>query len=100
MRFTRHAVADLRRLDEFLRERNPAAADRVSRVLEKAFRQLARFPHSGQLLDDHRPFRQMVVPFGVAGYLIRYRLEDDVVVIRITNARERRPTARLSRSAR
>jgi plasmid stabilization system protein ParE len=94
VRFTRHAVADLRRLDEFLRERNPKAANRVSLVLEKALRQLARFPHSGQLLHDHRPYRQLLVPFGVAGYLIRYRLDDEVVVIRVTTTREKRPVSR------
>ena len=85
------AVEDLLRLDTFLRDKSAAAADRVSRLLERTLGQLARFPNLGKPLGDHPLYRELAVPFGARGYLIRYRRVDrDVVVVRVWHAREDR----------
>jgi toxin ParE1/3/4 len=85
------AVEDLFRLDEFLRSRNPGAADKVSRLLEAALGKLARFPKLGKLLDDHPPYRELPVAFGARGFVVRYRLlASEVVVVRVWHMREGR----------
>ena len=86
------AVEDLSRLDAFLRSKSAPSADRLSLALEHALVQLARFPKLGRLLPDHEPFRELPVPFGARGYVVRYRLEPrgDVVVVRVWHAREER----------
>lgn len=85
------AVEDLLRLDSFLRSKNAKAADNVSRLLERALGRLARFPMLGHLLADHPPYRELPIPFGARGYVIRYRIiEGAVVVVRVWHAREDR----------
>lgn len=85
------AVEDFLRLDTFVRQRTAASADKVSRLLEHALGQLARFPKLGIALVDHVPYRELPVPFGARGYLIRYRIvEREVVVVRVWRAREER----------
>jgi plasmid stabilization system protein ParE len=85
------AIEDLFRLDASLRTKNPKAADAVSQRLDDALSQLERFPRLGRPLDDHPPFREFVAPFSAGGYVIRYRITgDEVVVVRVWHSRELR----------
>ena len=85
------AVEDLQRLGAFLRGKSTIAADRVSHLLERALGQLGRHPGFGRVLDDHPPYREVPVPFGAGGYVIRYRLVNrEVIVVRVWHAREQR----------
>lgn len=74
------ARADLIRLREFIEPHRPEAARSAAQSLLKAARLIVRHPGIGKRLEG-RQDRELVVPFGQRGYIIRYRLDEDVVVI-------------------
>jgi plasmid stabilization system protein ParE len=86
------AQADLERLQTFLAEKNPDAAQRVVAVLTRAIQSLDTLPDRG------RPSaaigaRELVVPFGRAAYVVRYAHlpgTEEVVILRIWHGREAR----------
>jgi plasmid stabilization system protein ParE len=83
------AYRDLTRLAAFLAPKNPGAAARATDAMIKAIQSLDTHADRGRLLDSG--FRELVVPFGRYGYVLRYDVTpDEIFVIRITHARERR----------
>lgn len=79
--YSRRARASLERLHDFLAEKNPDAARRaIAAILEK-LRALEQFPRLGPADPDRPDVRQLFMPFGAAGYVARYRLDDDIVVV-------------------
>ena len=84
------ACSDLIRVSNFLADVAPRAALRAADVLDEALRTLELFPERAP--KTGAASRELVVPFGQAGYIIRYRIErTDVVVLRIFHTREHRP---------
>ena len=86
------AMADLERLREFLIEKDPRAAVRVSATLVEAIDSLIAFPERGRVspLPSHR---ELVVPFGRSAYVVRYmyRAESETVqIVRVWHGREDR----------
>jgi plasmid stabilization system protein ParE len=81
---------DLLRLADFLGERNRSAALRSADLIEAAMLSLAEMPKRGRAAK--RPgWRELIVPFGRAAYVIQYRVEPDVVFItRVFHSMERR----------
>ncbi|WGS88625.1 type II toxin-antitoxin system RelE/ParE family toxin [Methylomonas sp. UP202] len=85
------AVEDTRRLRQFLEDQSPAAAARASQVLRAGARRLAEFPEIGHPLDDGTNRRELFLPFGTGGYILRYRLDGQIVaIIRVWHTREQR----------
>lgn len=70
---TEYAGADLLRLREFVKAKNPQAAGRVGKTLAEAFRRLADHPHMGKPVESVVGLHRLVVPFGAAAYVIHYR---------------------------
>lgn len=88
--FTARASADLERLHDFIAGKSPRAAQRAVQRLIEGLDLLALFPHSGVLLK--RNIRTLTVRFGRSGYVVRYKIEADAVIItRIWHGREKRP---------
>lgn len=84
------AEADLLRLAEFIVEKNPRAATRLTDKLAQEIRSLAEFSERGRP-SQREGFRELIVRFGRSRYVIRYRVrEDSVVITRIWHGRERR----------
>ena len=84
------AFNDLARLEDWLRERSPAAADRLGPLLERALGSLAEFAERGRA-PTKPGLRELPVPFGSGAYLIQYQVRADMVVVsRIKHSRERR----------
>lgn len=88
-----NAARNLERLRLFLHEKNPVAARRAADVLKHALRQLAQFPACGKPDPDDdgsAELRELVVPFGAAGYRIRYRYSEGgaVMVLAVRHQRE------------
>ena len=84
------ALADLDRLDQFLRHRNPAAADRMLMAIINALTRLTSHPLSGRSLPAS-PLRALIVRFGKGGYVCLYEVRDHMVLVaRVFNAREDR----------
>jgi plasmid stabilization system protein ParE len=74
------ARADLIRLREFIEPHNPEAARIAAQSLTKAACLIVRHPGIGKRLEC-RQDRELVVPFGQRGYIVRYRLDEDAIVI-------------------
>ena len=84
------ARQDLVRLGEFMGDFSPKLAERVRTLIVAAMISLERMPYRGAVMPG-RLERRILVPFGSAGYEIRYRVTGDVVVItRIFHTREDR----------
>jgi plasmid stabilization system protein ParE len=86
------ARSDVMRLRNFLEARNPRAAVRAMRAIWSALQRLEQFPESGRATDDPG-IRQIVVPFGASGYIVRYTIVPDnqaILVTRIWHGREAR----------
>jgi plasmid stabilization system protein ParE len=84
------ALSDLERLQAFLRDKNPTAAQRAVTVLDAAMRSLDACPLRG-LLSSVPGVRELIVPFGRSAYVLRYAflpLTDQIVILRIWHGRE------------
>lgn len=83
------AQSDIERLHAFLHEKNVDAAQRMVNTLLEGAEKLLSFPEIGKPLNDELRRREIYLPFGSGSYVLRYRLEDDkVVVIRVWHSRE------------
>ena len=108
--YSRNAATNLERLRRFLAGKNPDAANRAINVIVDRLGTLARFPLLGPVDQDRPDARQLFIRFGAAGYVVRYRVLDDMVtVLAIRHMREAgydeapstpRPPARSSRRRR
>lgn len=91
LRWTVQAVQDLARLRAFLQPHQPAAAQRAAARIKEAAAMLLEHPALGRPVEDLPEFRDLFIPFGKAGYVLRYRLEGQtVVVVRVWHGREER----------
>lgn len=82
IRFAPAAVQDLQRLREFLKPKNPKAAQRAGQAIVKAVQVLGSQPQLGRPVADMvEGFREWIIDFGDSGFVARYRVEADVVVI-------------------
>jgi plasmid stabilization system protein ParE len=85
------AQADIQRLYNFLRERDPRAAERAIRAIQLGAQRLLEFPHLGHRMDEETERREVSVPFGAGAYVLRYRIHDEtMVVLRVWHSREAR----------
>lgn len=76
------AIRDLQRLREFLRPKSPVAARRVAEVIMKSVQMLGLQPRMGRPIEDvPEEYREWVVGFGDSGFVARYRIDADAVVI-------------------
>ncbi len=75
------AVHDLQRLRQFILPHNKEAAQRAVKVIRAAVAALAANPRIGKPVEGVLEYRDIVIPFGAAGYLLRYRIHGDVVYI-------------------
>jgi plasmid stabilization system protein ParE len=84
------ALRDLGRLRAFLAPKNPDAARRAARAIKKGAEPLAAHPEIGRPVENMPvEYRDWFIPFGDGGYVMRYRLEPNrVVVVAIRHGRE------------
>jgi toxin ParE1/3/4 len=90
--FSQDAASDIERVREFLDINNPDAAKRALRVIFAALERVEEFPDLGRPTED-ADIRQIVIPFGAAGYIVRYTIltdSGDVLVLRLWHGREAR----------
>ena len=91
VRFTLEAKSDLERLYGFLAEQDLGAAERALEIIDRAWSLLEEFPFSCRKAEESNPFlREPVIPFGGAGYVALFEIEDDqtVTVLAIRHQRE------------
>jgi len=91
VRYTPGAREDLKRLYAFLLEKDLAAAREARQAIEKAMAFLKDFPFSCRKADPANPFlRELIIPFGNAGYVALFEIEDasTVTILAIRHQRE------------
>ena len=88
---TERAFLGLRRCRRFLATKNPRAAIRAGRAIERQFQLLETAPDIGRPIDDAPELRELIVGFGDSGYVALYRHDaaDDIVfVLAVRHQRE------------
>ena len=93
VRFTAAAVDELLRLIDFLVVQSPAAARHPHAAITEAVRFLAIFPFSCRKAEGSsgNPFlRELLIPFGNAGYVALFEIEDfhTVAILAVRHQRE------------
>ena len=91
LRVTEAAQENLERLFDFLAADDLEAAVRARAAIEKAYEFAEVMPFGCRKADDSNPFlRELVIPFGAAGYVALIEIEDDetVSVLAVRHQRE------------
>ncbi len=94
VRFTEAAEADLVRLYQFILSRDEndiALAERALEAIKEGVRQLEFSPFSFRKAGRDNPFlRELVIPFGAAGYVALFDIDDSktVTILAVRHQRE------------
>lgn len=87
--YARRADADLVRLEAFIATESRRQATRAIARILRGLQNLQDLPELGKEVGDG--FRQLVLRHGKSGYVIRYRvLEDTILITRIWHGKESR----------
>jgi plasmid stabilization system protein ParE len=87
--YSKRALADLKRLADFLLESDPAAALATVDLIAEAVGVLANHPLIGRPVEDG--LRELIVSRGRSGYLALYSFEaedDAVLILAVRHQRE------------
>ncbi|PHS22361.1 MAG: protein of the plasmid stabilization system [Robiginitomaculum sp.] len=91
MRWAPDALDDLERLYDFIATHSADAAQNAIETILSAATTLCDFPEAGRPRASVAQFRELPVRFGVKGYVVRYRIHgDEVIIIRVWHTREDR----------
>jgi plasmid stabilization system protein ParE len=83
------AARDIDRLRDFLKSKNPLAAQRAAKRILEGVNILTDNPAAGVPVEELLDYRELILPFGSGEYIVRYRLEDEqVVIVRVRHSRE------------
>lgn len=85
--YTVRAGRDLTRLRNFIRKKNPYAAQKTSRQLKKHIQSLLDQPQMGTIVEGLENFYELVA----RDYIIRYRiLPEEIVILNVWHEKEDR----------
>ena len=84
------ALLDVQRIYRFLTSKNIDAAKRAVKAIRQGVKVLGQQPGIGRPIEDMPDeFREWVIDFGDSGYVARYRLDvDEVVILVVRHQRE------------
>ncbi len=87
---TLDAALDLKRLQEFLKHKNPRSAQRAADAIRAALCSLGPFPDKGRpLVGADGNLRELFIEFGSNGYVAKYSfMLYNVSILAIKHARE------------
>jgi len=89
IRMSMAAQRDRLRLAVFLAENNPTAARRAAEAIIDGIAALGDHPFRGRV--DADGLRELMIPFGQSGYVARYSVHaDHIVIARVFHMREDR----------
>ena len=89
LKFTHSANQDLKRLRQFIADKNPQAATRVSQRLRTAIKNLLKQPLMGTKVEEWPNIREIYVD----DYIVRYLItETHLIVLRLWHGKEDRLT--------
>ena len=89
--YTAEARNDVKRLLAFLVKQDLAAAHHARAAIQQAATLLQTFPFSCRKASEENPFlRELLIPFGSAGYVALFEIEDSgtVTILAVRHQRE------------
>lgn len=85
------ALEDVRRLYDFLFEKNEEAAVKAAQIILRGSSLLEESPRLGRPMADGTGRRELFIPFRSGFYVLRYFLTSDTaVIVRVWHGREDR----------
>ena len=84
------AARGLEECRRFLAEKNPRASRRAGEVIEINLGLLETEPACGRPLDGYPALRELIIPFGSAGYVALYRYDIDADAVYLLAFRHQR----------
>ena len=91
LQWSRAAQADLERLQVFIAKYDEAASWRALRQIMTAVKSLTTNTHQGRRYRGMNDVRELMVPYGARGYIVRYQVrEDAILIVRVWHGREDR----------
>lgn len=91
VRYTLEAKEDLERLFTFLAEQDIQAARHARKTIAAATQLLEQFPFTcRKAMSGEACLRELVIPFGGAGYVALFEIDDDknVTIVAVRHQRE------------
>ena len=83
------ATTDVARLRDFLKSKNPLAAQRAAKRILEGVMILKENPAAGTPVEDLISYRDLTLSFGSGEYIIRYRENTaGVIIVRIRHSKE------------
>ena len=80
--WSRAALRDVQRLYRFLAVKEPKVATRAAKAIRDDVRIIEKQPNIGRPVEGmDLEFREWIVRFGDSGYVVLYRVEDDLAII-------------------
>lgn len=85
------AIECIKRLYNFLAEKNIDAAKSAAALLFKQAEILEAFPNVGRPAEDLEPeHREILIPFGAAGYVLLYHFDEDRAAVTVLAVRHQK----------
>lgn len=85
------AMECIKRLYNFLAEKNIDAAKTAAMLLFQRAELLESFPNAGRPSDDLEPeHRELVIPFGTMGYVLLYHYDEDRATVTVLAVRHQK----------
>lgn len=81
--YSQNAVEDLHRIADFMNQVSPATTATMLASLTTSIDQLMNFPELGRQSPYFEELRELVIPFGKAGYTVLYHYNTALNVIEI-----------------
>ncbi len=76
------ALIDVQRIYRFLAPKNMASGKRAIKAIREGVSVLAQKPNIGRPIENmEEEFRDWIIDFGDSGYVVRYRLNFDTIII-------------------
>lgn len=83
------AVNDIVRLRKFVAANNPEAAKKAAQIIKNATKKLEGLPNIGRPVANLPDYRDLLIKFGAAGYVMRYRIyRDDIYIVHVRHYRK------------
>ena len=85
------AIECVKHLYNFLAEKNIDAAKAAAALLFKQAELLEAFPNAGRPAEDLDPeHREILIPFGAAGYVLLYHFDEDRTAVTVLAVRHQK----------
>jgi len=85
------ALEDTQRLRFFLEDKSLSSAQKIGYLLQDGAGRLANFPDIGRPMNDGTNRRELFLPFGSGGYVLRYIVDGQVIfIVRVWHSKENR----------